>query len=236
MCLSGLDGYRNLDNVVLPVVIVHLIVPLCFRSLRIPVLKEAFLIDCVNQKSDISVEQYTVEIAAASSVMKVKVKGRSAVHEDSGLQERGHILEQGNTIYNITLNLSDLNSNKNRSELYLFQFSNFRPFHVVVYAISCSSIFVKFFCQCRLIDGTACCSVTIFCRSLRRMETKQLTCFENGAALGVKEVKSQRNFLKLQRLVSSSVSLLRRREMNGILGRRKTTSKSTLGNIIPSKS
>ncbi|KAI8021582.1 Retinoblastoma-related protein [Camellia lanceoleosa] len=35
----------------------------------------------------------------------VKVKGRNAVHESSGLQDSGHILEDGKSMYNTTLNI-----------------------------------------------------------------------------------------------------------------------------------
>ncbi|KAL0419793.1 UNVERIFIED_CONTAM: Poly [ADP-ribose] polymerase 1 [Sesamum radiatum] len=43
----------------------------------------------------------------------VKVKGQSAVHESSGLQDSGHILEDGKSIYNTTLNMSDLSTGVN---------------------------------------------------------------------------------------------------------------------------
>ncbi|KAL8463686.1 hypothetical protein ACS0TY_034369 [Phlomoides rotata] len=42
-----------------------------------------------------------------------KVKGQSAVHEQSELQDSGHILEDGNSIYNTTLNMSDLSTGVN---------------------------------------------------------------------------------------------------------------------------
>ncbi|KAL7222166.1 hypothetical protein ACSBR1_023972 [Camellia fascicularis] len=44
-------------------------------------------------------------------MVTVKVKGRNAVHESSGLQDSGHILEDGKSIYNTTLNMSDLSTN-----------------------------------------------------------------------------------------------------------------------------
>ncbi|KAK6164538.1 hypothetical protein DH2020_001402 [Rehmannia glutinosa] len=46
-------------------------------------------------------------------VATVKVKGQSAVHESSGLQDSGHILEDGKSIYNTTLNMSDLSTGVN---------------------------------------------------------------------------------------------------------------------------
>lgn len=54
---------------------------------------------------------YKLENALESSkgsTVTVKVKGRSAVHESSGLQDTAHILEDGKSIYNATLNMSDL--------------------------------------------------------------------------------------------------------------------------------
>ncbi|KAG9150440.1 hypothetical protein Leryth_010823 [Lithospermum erythrorhizon] len=49
----------------------------------------------------------------SGDVMTVKVKGRSAVHESSGLQDSGHILEHGKSVYNTTLSLSDLSTGVN---------------------------------------------------------------------------------------------------------------------------
>lgn len=83
-------------------------------GLRIPIVKEDFLRDCFNRGGLVSVDQYVLETAGKLlSTKKVKVKGRSAVHEDSGLQDVGHILEDGNTIYNTTLSLSDLSTGVN---------------------------------------------------------------------------------------------------------------------------
>jgi poly [ADP-ribose] polymerase len=85
------------------------------RSLRVPIVKEEFLEECMKEGVLVPVNQYMLETAGKfSSIMKVKVKGRSAVHEESGLQDVGHILEVGKTIFNTTLNLSDLSTGINR--------------------------------------------------------------------------------------------------------------------------
>ena len=57
---------------------------------------------------------YQLELGLRPAIVKVKVKGRGAVHEDSGLQETGHILEVGRTIYATTLNRSELATGINR--------------------------------------------------------------------------------------------------------------------------
>lgn len=83
-------------------------------ELRVPIVKEEFLADCFDRGGLVPVNQYVLETAGKfASIMKVKVKGRSAVHEDSGLQDVGHILEDGKTIYNTTLSLSDLSTGIN---------------------------------------------------------------------------------------------------------------------------
>lgn len=83
-------------------------------SLQITVVKEEFLTDCLERGALLPVDQYALETAGKfTSIVKVKVKGRSAVHEESGLQDVGHILEEGKTIFNTTLNLSDLSTGVN---------------------------------------------------------------------------------------------------------------------------
>ena len=70
---------------------------------------------------------YKVENTLESSkggIVTVKVKGRSAVHESSGLQDTAHILEDGKSIYNTTLNMSDLARGVNRQGLFLTIFSS----------------------------------------------------------------------------------------------------------------
>ena len=70
---------------------------------------------------------YKVENTLESSkggTVTVKVKGRSAVHESSGLQDTGHILEDGKSIYNTTLNMSDLARGVNRQGFFLTIFSS----------------------------------------------------------------------------------------------------------------
>ncbi|XP_048499881.2 poly [ADP-ribose] polymerase 1 isoform X2 [Beta vulgaris subsp. vulgaris] len=79
------------------------------RRMKIPVVREEYLANCI-QKQKILTDTMTVE---SSSLVTVKVKGRSAVHEASGLQDSGHILEEGPSIYNTTLSLSDLSSGIN---------------------------------------------------------------------------------------------------------------------------
>jgi len=70
---------------------------------------------------------YKVENTLESSkggTVTVKVKGRSAVHESSGLQDTAHILEDGKSIYNTTLNMSDLARGVNRQGFFLTIFSS----------------------------------------------------------------------------------------------------------------
>ena len=65
---------------------------------------------------------YKVENTLESSkggTVTVKVKGRSAVQESSGLQDTAHILEDGKSIYNTTLNMSDLARGVNRQGFFL---------------------------------------------------------------------------------------------------------------------
>ena len=65
----------------------------------------------------------TLESSKGSTVT-VKVKGRSAVHESSGLQDTAHILEDGKSIYNTTLNMSDLALGVNRLGIFFAIFSS----------------------------------------------------------------------------------------------------------------
>jgi hypothetical protein len=85
--------------------------PCSRRELRIPIVFETFLTDSVEKQQRLDLKEYMIENKGVSTV---KVKGRSAVHEASGLQETGHILEVGKSIYNTTLNLSDMASGINR--------------------------------------------------------------------------------------------------------------------------
>jgi hypothetical protein len=88
-----------------------------FRRLKIPILREGYLGECIRKNRVLPFDLYKVEAALESSkggTMTVKVKGRSAVHESSGLQDTGHILEDGKSIYNTTLNMSDLTRGVNR--------------------------------------------------------------------------------------------------------------------------
>ncbi|TKY62377.1 Poly of ADP-ribose polymerase 1 [Spatholobus suberectus] len=82
--------------------------------MKIPIVREDYLIDCIERKKRLPFDMYKVEmIGEASSMVTIKVKGHSAVHEASGLQDSGHILEEGKSIYNTTLNMSDLSTGIN---------------------------------------------------------------------------------------------------------------------------
>ncbi|PON62587.1 Poly [ADP-ribose] polymerase [Parasponia andersonii] len=84
------------------------------RRMKLPIVREDYLVDCFGKQKKIPFDLYKVEaIGEASSMVTVKVKGRSAVHESSGLQDTGHILENGSSIYNTTLNMSDLSTGIN---------------------------------------------------------------------------------------------------------------------------
>lgn len=78
-------------------------------------MKEDYLLECIEKKTRLPFDGFTLEVGLKVPAMtKIKVKGRSAVHEDSGLQDTGHILEVGTVIYNVTLNISDLSTGINR--------------------------------------------------------------------------------------------------------------------------
>ncbi|XP_048337120.1 poly [ADP-ribose] polymerase 1 isoform X1 [Ziziphus jujuba] len=84
------------------------------RRMKLPIVREDYLVDCFQKQKKLPFDPYKVEaVGGASSMVTVKVKGRSAVHESSGLQDIGHILEDGNSIYNTTLNMSDLSTGIN---------------------------------------------------------------------------------------------------------------------------
>ncbi|KAL8262051.1 hypothetical protein R6Q59_026100 [Mikania micrantha] len=85
------------------------------RRMKIPVVREDYLVDCFERKKKLRFDLYKIETneEANKSMVTVKVKGRSAVHEASGLQDTGHILEHGKSIYNTTLSLSDISTGVN---------------------------------------------------------------------------------------------------------------------------
>lgn len=84
------------------------------RRMKVPVVREDYLVDSINRKKKLPVDLYKLEAnVETQSMVTVKVKGRSAVHESSGLQDTGHILEDKTSIYNTTLNMSDLSSGIN---------------------------------------------------------------------------------------------------------------------------
>ncbi|KAL6871445.1 hypothetical protein ACP4OV_014274 [Aristida adscensionis] len=81
------------------------------RRFKIPILREDYIGECIRKNRVLPFDLYKVENTMESSkggTVTVKVKGRSAVHESSGLQDTAHILEVGKSIYNTTLNMSDL--------------------------------------------------------------------------------------------------------------------------------
>ncbi|XP_065860999.1 poly [ADP-ribose] polymerase 1 [Euphorbia lathyris] len=84
------------------------------RRMKLPIVREDYLVDCFKKQKKLRFDLYKVEaLGGPSSMATVKVKGRSSVHESSGLQDTGHILEDGKSIYNTTLNLSDLSTGVN---------------------------------------------------------------------------------------------------------------------------
>lgn len=83
--------------------------------MKLPIVREDYLVECFKKHKKLPFDLYKVEaVGGAYSMVTVKVKGRSAVHEASGLQDTGHILEDGKSIYNTTLNMSDLSTGVNR--------------------------------------------------------------------------------------------------------------------------
>ncbi|KAK6937822.1 Poly(ADP-ribose) polymerase, catalytic domain [Dillenia turbinata] len=83
------------------------------RRMRIPIVREDYLVDCFKKQKKLPFDLYKVEARGKASTVTVKVKGRSAVHESSGMQDSGHILEDGRSIYNTTLSMSDLSTGVN---------------------------------------------------------------------------------------------------------------------------
>ncbi|CAN6684492.1 unnamed protein product [Malus baccata var. baccata] len=84
------------------------------RRMKLPIVREDYLVDCFKRQKKLPFDIYKVEaLRESSSMITVKVKGRSAVHESSGLQDTGHILEDGKSIYNTTLSMSDLSTGVN---------------------------------------------------------------------------------------------------------------------------
>lgn len=84
------------------------------RRMKLPIVREAYLVDCFKKQKKLPFDLYKVEaIGESSSMVTVRVKGRSAVNEFSGMQDSGHILEDGKSIYNTTLNMSDLSTGIN---------------------------------------------------------------------------------------------------------------------------
>lgn len=121
--------------------------------MKIPIVREDYLVDCFKRKKKLPFDLYKVEaVGEASSMVTVKVKGRSAVHESSGLQDTGHILEDGNGIYNTTLSMSDLSTGVNRCVCYI--------------DLSCSPVSLELICcfthQLALLISWACVA-SIFC-------------------------------------------------------------------------
>lgn len=79
------------------------------KRMKIPIVRNEYLGECIKKQKKLPFDRYKVEAEGErSGMVTVKVKGRSAVHEASGLQDTCHILEDGKSIYNTTLNMSDL--------------------------------------------------------------------------------------------------------------------------------
>lgn len=94
-----------------------------FRRMKLPIVREDYLVDCFKKQKKLPFDLYKVEVVGeASSMVTVKVKGRSAVHESSGLQDTCHILEDGKSIYNTTLSMSDLSTGVNRCIWFILSF------------------------------------------------------------------------------------------------------------------
>ncbi|XP_078440531.1 poly(ADP-ribose) polymerase 2 [Wolffia australiana] len=86
------------------------------RRMKVPIVREGYLADCVKTQKKLPLDAYKIDLERESQkgrTVTVKVKGRSAVHESSGLQDSGHILEDGKSIFSTTLNLSDLSTGVN---------------------------------------------------------------------------------------------------------------------------
>ncbi|KAB5568282.1 hypothetical protein DKX38_002075 [Salix brachista] len=84
------------------------------RRMKLPIVREDYLVDCCKRQKKLPFDSYKVEaLGGVSSMVTVRVKGHSAVHEASGMQDTGHILEVGKGIYNTTLNMSDLSTGVN---------------------------------------------------------------------------------------------------------------------------
>lgn len=90
--------------------------PVFGRRMKLPILREDYLVDCIERGKKLPFDLYKIEAIGGErhSLVTVKVKGSSAVHESSGLQDSGHILEDGKSIYNTTLSMSDLSTGVNR--------------------------------------------------------------------------------------------------------------------------
>ncbi|XP_010469693.1 PREDICTED: poly [ADP-ribose] polymerase 1-like [Camelina sativa] len=82
------------------------------RRMKVAIVREDYMVDCLKKQRKLPLDKYKIE-DTSESLVTVKVKGRSAVHEASGLQEHCHILEDGNSIYNTTLSMSDLSTGIN---------------------------------------------------------------------------------------------------------------------------
>ncbi|ESR57112.1 hypothetical protein CICLE_v10018683mg [Citrus x clementina] len=84
------------------------------RKMKVPIVREDYLVDCFKRQKKLPFDLYKVEaVGESSSMVTIKVKGQSAVHEASGMQDTGHILEDGKSVYNTTLNMSDLSTGVN---------------------------------------------------------------------------------------------------------------------------
>lgn len=101
--------------------------------MKLPIVREAYLVDCFKKQKKLPFDLYKVEaIGESSSMVTVRVKGRSAVNEFSGMQDSGHILEDRKSIYNTTLNMSDLSTGINRCIFYMCHPFFFLPSNLIL--------------------------------------------------------------------------------------------------------
>lgn len=127
---TGLDYLIKVEQIC--IIIVNII-----RRLKIPVVREEYLVECFKRQKKLSCDAYKVEaVGEASTMVTVKVKGRSAVHAASGLQDFGHILEDGKSIYNTTLNKSDLSTGENRYDISYSSMSSSKSCYQLLLASS----------------------------------------------------------------------------------------------------
>lgn len=78
----------------------------------IPILKEAYLVDCLKMQKRLPFDQYMLN--KASCIMTGRQIVKSSVHEESGFLGVGRILNDGKSIYDTTLSMTDLSTGVNK--------------------------------------------------------------------------------------------------------------------------